>query len=143
MLVLSVATQMQTCKNKEKASEKTIINKSEQVIPVKQVVIDRSMTPIEKINALEIIKASISDSLLTVSFTYKGTSDDSFDLIFNGMYQKSLPMQANVKLKQYKAEGIESIQTKTLVFDVTPMKASGSELHIKVENFPDKLVFKY
>ena len=143
VLVLSVTTQMQTCKKKTKAGDTTGNTKAEIVNPIKKVVIDNSIVSVPPIDELKISKAEISQNLLTVTFSYLGTADDDFDLIFNGMYNKSMPMQATVRLKQVKKSGKEGIQTKTMVFDVAPMKANGTELHIKLAGYPDKIIYKY
>jgi len=143
VVILSVTTQMQTCKKKNKNNDATGNTKSEMVNPVKKVVIDRSMTPVPAIDDLKISSASISQSFLTVTFSYTGTDDDDFDLIFNGMYMKSLPPQATVRLKQVKKSGEVGTQTKTMIFDVEQMKSNGTELHIKLDGFSDKLVYKY
>ncbi len=142
LVVLSVSTQMQTCKKKAKDTT-TVTTKSKKVSQVKKVVIDRSMTPVPSIDDLKIIKAEISQSLLTITFSFSGTADDDFDLIFNGLYMKSLPMQATVRLKQVKKSGKVASQTKTMIFDVEPMKASGTELHIKLDGYSEKLIYKY
>ena len=143
VVVLSVTTQMQTCKEKTKTDDATGNTKAEMVNPVKKVVIDRSMIPVPPIDELKISKAEISQNLLTITFSYSGTADDDFDLIFNGMYNKSLPMQATVRLKQVKKSGEVGTQTKTMIFDVAQMKAGGTELHITLAGYPDKIVYKY
>ncbi len=143
MVVLSVTTQMQTCKKKNKNDDATGNTKSEMVNPVKKVVIDRSMTPVPAIDDLKISNATISQNLLTVTFSFTGTADDDFDLIFNGMYMKSLPPQATVRLKQVKKSGEVGTQTKTMIFDVASMKSNGTELHIKLDGWPDKIIYKY
>ncbi len=142
LVLLSVTTQMQTCnkKNKDNTVETT---KSKKINQVKKVIIDRSMTPVPPIDDLKITKVEILQNLLTITFSYSGTAGDDFDLIFNGMYMKSLPPQATVRLKQVKKSGEVGTQTKTMVFDVEPMKSNGTELHIKLGGFPDKIVYKY
>lgn len=142
LTVLSVTTQMQTCKKNVKDSDVTK-TKSEMVNPVKKVVIDRSMKPISPIDSLNITKVAISKNLLTITFSYLGTKEDVFDLVFNGMYMKSLPPQATVRLKQIKKSGKVGTQTKTMVFDVEPMKTKGTELHIKLDGYKEKIVYKY
>ncbi len=142
LTVLSVTTQMQTCKKKVRDNEGTK-TKSEMVNPVKKVVIDQSMTPIPSIDDLNITKVDISSNLLTIIFTFLGTKEDDFDLVFNGMYMKSLPPQATVRLKQIKKTGKIDTQTKTMVFDVEPMKSNGTELHIKLDGYKEKIIYKY
>jgi len=142
LTVLSVTTQMQTCKKKVKDTDVTK-TKSEMVNPVKKVVIDRSMTPIQPIDDLKITKVEISKNLLTITFSFLGTAEDDFDLVFNGMYMKSLPPQATVRLKQVKKSGKVDTQSKTMVFDVEPMKSNGTELHIKLDGYNEKIIYKY
>lgn len=142
LVILSVTTQMQTCKKKVKDTDETK-TKSEMVNPVKKVVIDRSMKPVSPIDSLNITKVVISKNLLTITFSFLGTKDDDFDLVFDGMYMKSLPPQATVRLKQVKKSGKIATQTKTMVFDVEPMKTKGTELHIKLDGYKEKIVYKY
>lgn len=142
LVVLSVSTQMQTCKKKNNSdAEKT--TKVEKVNPVKKVVIDRSMIPIPPIDDLKITKVDIAGSFLTITFSFSGTANDDFDLVFNGMYMKSLPPQATIRLKQIKKSEKQTTQTKTMIFDVEPMKSNGTELHLKLDGFPDKIIYKY
>lgn len=65
------------------------------------------------------------DSLfLKVSFA-GGCGDHNFSLISNGMLKKSLPPQLEVKLCDKTDDSCEQLQTRDLVFDLSPFAPKG------------------
>jgi len=52
-------------------------------------------------------------------------------------------MQATVRLKQIKNTGTVEHQVRTMIFDVEPIKSKGTELHIHLDGFSEKLIYKY
>jgi hypothetical protein len=69
----------------------------------------------------------VQDQTLILNVSYSGGCEEhSFDLYFNGMYAKSLPVQANLQLyHQGNGDACRKLEMKELKFDISEMKPPG------------------
>jgi hypothetical protein len=125
------------CTTKDNPGTKSGKVKNQPVI--QQLIVDKAFVcPIENVG-YNIQSASIVDSTLTVTITYKGTSEkDEFNIYFNGMYAKSLPAIATLCIVQKKMGDKEfSKELKFNIADARYMK--GDKTFIMINGFSEKL----
>ncbi|MFH2094542.1 MAG: hypothetical protein ABIJ16_02485 [Bacteroidota bacterium] len=116
---------MSSCFSSKKNTENKSKNGSVEQM-AKDIVYDRAFVWDEQFAGYKILSASLSDSTLTISFTYKGKSaDDDFNLIFNGMFAKSLPAKATLYLKQ-ETSGDNDFE-KTMQFNISKARYNKGE----------------
>ena len=90
--------------------------------------------------------ASLTDSILTIDIKYKGgCGEHNFELLFNGMYAKSMPPQAGLYLQhEIKNETCDKEISKKIKFNVNSVKYNNSKtVIIRLSNFSDKIKFNY
>ena len=101
---------------------------------------------IEKEPDYSIGNVLVSDSILVIFLNYKGGKRTyTFDLIFNGKYLKSLPVQVNLFLKPNKVKkSRDKIQKRQLKFKLTKLEhLDYGTLIINLYSFPEKIHYKY
>lgn len=132
-----------SCKSTKKA-EKTKSASTTQ-IPVKEVIVNKDFDYINYKKEFTVKSATISDSILTLTFSYSGCTDDIINLEFNGNYLKSLPPKASLYLTK-KSGSIECGKQieKTMMFNLTNIKYSNNKtIVIMFPNYENKLMYNY
>lgn len=123
---------MSSCFSSKKNTENKSKNGSVKQM-VKEMIFDRSFVWDEQYCGYKILSASLADSTLTISISYKGKSaDDDFYLIFNGMFAKSLPAKATLYLKQ-DISGDKDFE-KTMQFNISKARYNKGEKTIIMLN---------
>lgn len=120
----------------------SVFNKKNDSVACKTVIKDKNFTIPANNSDYKINKVSLSDSLLMINVTYNGKSDkDSFDLIFNEMYAKSMPPIATLYLVQ-NVIGTKQI-TRDLCFDISNIKYKGGKVKVKIYGYNETLMYVY
>ena len=99
-IILLFSALLATSCNTRKKQQKSIIEKDTEMTILLEPTVDNSFSIPEGKPDYTIKSAEITDSVLTINITYTGGCEDhNFELMFNGMYMKSLPRKANLYLK--------------------------------------------
>ena len=132
-----------SCKSTKEAENTKSTTNTQQII--KNIIIDKNFDLINYKKEFTVLNASISDSTLSITFTYKGCNDDDLDLIFNGNYLKSLPPKASLYLnKKSIGKDCGKQVKKTLLFNISPVQFHGERtLVIQFPNYEPKLMYNY
>lgn len=93
----------------------------------KQLIIDPAADMSNSGDAFMIENLGIEGSTLIINVSFSGgCKDHVFDLYFNGMYAKSLPVQATLNLKHTgNGDACRELVSRELKFDISKMKAPG------------------
>ena len=112
---------------------------------VKLAIIDKDFDYINASKDFEIKEATMTDSLLTMKFKYKGCENDNFDLVGTGNVLKTFPPKATLFLVQKSSsEGCIKEITKEISFILTPIKYLGSKtLIIQLPRYEPKVLYNY
>lgn len=88
--------------------------------------------------------AEINGDFLKLSVSYSGGCEEhEFDLLFNGMYAKSLPVQAKFFLKHNSnGDACKGLVHKELLFDVSELKKKQNHVIISVMGYKGKIEYK-
>jgi hypothetical protein len=142
-LILISILMNNSCKNTNETETTKSIANTQQII--KNVIIDKKFDLINYKKECTVLNASISDSTLSITFTYKGCNDDDLDLIFTGAYLKSLPPQASLILnKKSIGKDCGKQVKKTLLFNISPIQFLGEKsLVIQLPNYEPNLIYNY
>jgi len=99
-IILLFSALLVTSCNTRKKQQKSIIEKTQEMTVLLEPTVDNSFSIPEGKPNYTIENAEIKDSILTINISYSGgCKDHSFELMFNGMYMKSLPRKASLYLK--------------------------------------------
>lgn len=132
-----------SCKSSKKTEKTTSVKSTNQTI--KKLIVDKNFDFTNYKKEFIIKTASVTDSTLSITFTYTGCSDDELDLLFNGNYLKSLPAKASLNL--IKKSGIKDCgkkMEKTLLFNIAPVQYPGTKsLILQFANYEPKLIYNY
>ena len=116
--------------------------KNDSVKSCKAVIVDKDFDATAYNSEYKINNLSLTDSLLTINITYTGnTKNDEFDLVFNGMYAKSMPPIATLVLIQ-KENGSKEF-TRDLCYDISNIKYKGGKTRVMVRGFNQKIMYSY
>lgn len=132
-----------SCKSSKKAEKTKSTSVSQQ--SVKKVIVNKEFDFINYKKEFTIKNAAITDSIITITFSYIGCSDDDLNLEFNGNYLKSLPPKASLYIT--KKSGVKDCDTKkeiTMSFNLSSIKYPNNNiLVIMFPNFETKLMYNY
>ena len=106
--------------------------------------IDRDFKIPEKPTNYTIDSAKIEKNILRINISYIGEcGDHGFDLIFNGIYKKSLPRQADLYLlHEYKVDTCTKINTLELRYTLDPIIGNSKQAtNFTLYSYPEKLKF--
>ena len=104
-IILFFSFLLSTSCNTRKNQQKSIIEKNQKMTILLEPTVDNSFTIPDGKPDYIIQSAEIKDSVLTINLSYTGgCKDHNFELMFNGMYMKSLPRKASLYLK-HKSNG--------------------------------------
>ncbi|MCF8373276.1 MAG: hypothetical protein K9H64_16775 [Bacteroidales bacterium] len=91
-----------------------------------------------------ITDATLADTILTIELNYSGGCvDHSFDIIFNGMYKKSLPRQADLFLL-HNNKGDTCTENKSIIlrYNLSSIIGPGKQaVNFTLIGYPDKMKF--
>jgi len=113
--------------------------------PIKEIIINRELRPDDEPD-FSIENASIKDSTFIILVNYPGGKGFyNFDLVFNGLYQKSLPLQVNLFLKHdIENETRKKLISRELKFNISKLKRENYKtIIIKLYSYPEELIFNY
>ena len=105
--------------------------------------IDRDFKIPKKPTNYTIDSAKIDNNILTINLSYTGEcGEHGFDLIFNGMYKKSLPRQADLYLlHEYKIDTCTKINTLELRYTLDPILGKSKQAtNFTLYSYPEKLM---
>lgn len=145
MMIVSLA-----CKKKKTVTETAapdVATREQPMLEVKPLRNDRALVlPVES-DPFELNSAVITGDSLILSVSYGGgCRPHVFELLTNGMYAKSLPMQLSLYLKHQANEDMcRAYFTQRIAFDLKTIRPpQGNELHIFLDdNRGNRLIYKY
>ena len=131
-----------SCAN-PKAQKKTMDKKGQ--ITVKEPQVIRGFAPKTTYLDYSVTNAVLSDTLLTVTIEYTGgCADHIFDLVFNGLYKKSLPRKADLFIKHNHAG--DTCRQKKVVqcyFDLSSLIGTDrQDVDFTLIGYPQKIAFR-
>lgn len=88
--------------------------------------------------------AILEDTILTIDLSYLGgCKQHSFNLVFNGMYKKSLPRQADLYLlHENQGDTCTENRNLTLSYNLASIIGSGNQaVNFTLVGYPDKLKY--
>ena len=106
--------------------------------------IDKNFKIPKKPTKYNIDSAKIDNNIMTISLSYIGEcGEHGFDLIFNGMYKKSLPRQADLYLlHEYKVDTCTKINTLELRYSLDPIIGQSKQAtNFTLYSYPEKLKY--
>jgi hypothetical protein len=133
LLLLFVA-----CRTKQEVSKTSQLQ-------VKELIVDKEFHPIEAEN-FSIYSASIDGDILTLSVNYHGgKAFHEFELLFNGIYMKSMPPQVNLFLKHsHTPENCEKLISETVHFDLKNLRlGEKGTVIIRLAGYTERLEYTY
>ncbi len=99
-IVLIFAVLLTVSCSTRKNQQKSVINKNQEMTVLLEPTVDNSFTIPKGKPDYTINNAEIKDSVLVLNISYSGgCKEHNFELMFNGMYMKSLPRKASLYLK--------------------------------------------
>ncbi|HBF88443.1 MAG TPA: hypothetical protein DDX39_07370 [Bacteroidales bacterium] len=120
-------------------------SKSKKEDSVKSIIVNKDYSlPSEFDYVIE--SANLVDSILTIDVKYKGgCGEHSFELLFNGMYAKSMPPQVGLYLQHsVKTETCEKEITEKIKFNIRAIKYKNSKsVVVKISNYSEKITYNY
>ncbi|OFY35732.1 MAG: hypothetical protein A2W91_15690 [Bacteroidetes bacterium GWF2_38_335] len=138
------------CSKKETVSEKKSSTSDEkksmtQSFEKKPVVVNKEFNGISDSVDYKILNASIVGNELKMKVAYTGgTGTHDFDLVFNGMYMKSLPLKITLYLVHKKENEAGKMEIESdLVFDLSPIQRNSQEIIINLFSFNEKINYTY
>jgi len=119
--------------------------------PVMQVSCDReSVISNEKYESapsdpLTIHGLAINDDCLKINFSSSGCDGDTWkpELVVSEAILFSLPPQRNLRLSLENDEMCEAIVTKEISFDISNLKAGGTEVRLNISNSDESIIYEY
>lgn len=145
-LTILTAIIAMSCKTADKKiSNSEPMQKSQKATPF-AVVVDTTFNSENIFNIDGISSLSISGDILTLTVTYTGCVDDRLDLVFNGMYMKSLPPKVQLFFKRKGgSEKCNETQVREMKFDVSPVRYTGSTrtVIIKIPKYQEQISYQY
>lgn len=140
--VILLATIFTNCKSSKKSTISTNSDVKTEVIP--ELIVDKEC----KADSIDyaIYNVALNGNVLSMDVNYKGgCGTHKFDLMFNGNYAKSLPVQASIFLKHSKEnETCDKEVTESLKFDISTIQyPKNSTVIIKVASIKEKFEYTY
>ena len=93
----------------------------------------------------KIISSHITESILTINLTYSGGCEEhTFELMFNGMYMKSLPRQGSLYLlHNSNGDMCKKLIEKELKYNLAPIVGtSKQDVNYELYSYPEKLKYR-
>ncbi|MBT3206965.1 MAG: hypothetical protein HN704_16435 [Bacteroidetes bacterium] len=109
---------------KKQASEEIPDNENSKTVAVKELILDQQFRMSYDEIDYKIKNARINDEILSISVAYKGgCGQHNFDVVFNGMYAKSLPVKAALYIKHEAInETCERDTSEEIKFDISKIQ---------------------
>lgn len=91
---------------------------------------------------------TLKQDILEITVSYSGgCQQHNFDLVFNGMYKKSLPVKATIFLvHENKGDNCRSIVTQKLAFNIRSIRnpaGKSGEVHITLDGWANMIPYSY
>lgn len=144
IVIISFAISSCLCSQKTNSSEMND-NKKSSKIEIKEMFINKDYVLPEKLD-YTINSINIDGDILTIDINYKGgCGEHNFELMFNEMYAKSLPVIAGLFLSHTTInENCQKDINKILKYNITKSRhPQYKEAYIKVYGIDTKLLYKY
>ena len=145
LLITTLASCSGSKKSKNSKTNEKLKNTKTKEEVIKQIKIEKEYTLPEKLD-YTINSVVLTDGIFEINVTYKGgCGEHNFELLFNQMYAKSLPVQATLYLKHNPANETCSQEiSKTLRFFANNVRHPQNKTVIcKVYSFEGKFTYEY
>lgn len=152
LIIIFIAISLVGCKSKKNTvADKNTTGKNETVVSesITKVILDPNFDNSRENASFDILEASISGDILTLTVSYGGgCQEHQFNAYFNGIYMKSLPPKATIYIEHINnGDNCRKIVEETLRFDLSAVKYPGHSSEYTVmlgmNNYKDFLEYKY
>lgn len=146
--ILLLITVLVSCSGTKKSSDtksEKLKNAQLKEEVIKHIKIESEYKLPEKLD-YKIKSVTLADNIFTIEVTYKGGyGEHNFELLFNSMYAKSLPVQAGLYLEHTSTnETCSEEKTKTLRFFADNVRHPQNKTVIcKVHSYDGKITYNY
>lgn len=114
-------------------------------LQVKELIVDKELYPVED-ETFSISAASIDGDILTLEVSYHGgKAFHDFELLFNGIYMKSMPPQVNLFLKHsHTPENCEKLISESVHYNLKNLRlGERGTVIIRLAGYTEKLEYTY
>ena len=109
----------------------------------KTLIINSSAVYSSGINKVRILDSKIIGDILQIKIEYSGGCEKhDFNLIFNGVWKRSLPPKITLFLEHnYEHEKCKSLVSKIIEFDIKKLKEKNNEVYINLVGYPKSIKY--
>lgn len=109
------------------------------------VIVDADLYKNAPSDFLTITDASIHNDCLYVRFSASGCDGDSWEikLIDANVIKESNPIQRDIRLSLKNEEECLAVFTRTLTFDLTPVRTDDNEILLNLSGWDEQLLYRY